>query len=356
MEMEQMLIEFVNLDEISRAVILEQIIERFEKFFLALQYTTIPNHQIHPLLYTPEETIKLIEEQPLNIIAILERCKSKTFLNNLNVLNKYTHPMISKFRFVKPRDLNKVHDKDQYFYFPFPKNRVILFFKFKILWYIGPEKRTNDRNNLKKIAEKLDNNLNVLEVCYDRKGDDITHCQVVDLFYFSGKSFLSESFEYRYNYLKSLNIFHTLPNTLTTNTTDKYLVKKKTDNIYDRTEWILNLIRLKVSLYLLIGEIEQNKKTRVYVAKFDHKEKKFNVIGCTTKKMFPTNKLDFVQNGLCIFGNEYIWSCKQPTETPIKYYKNPFAAKIALMSSKINMRSSIQNIIYPPPRDTSKYI
>lgn len=353
--------EFVAYDEKTKIVIVEQIVEKYEKFFIALQYATIPDTHTAPT-YNVEETVRQIEERPDEVSDILARCTSKSFLCNLKELAKIKHPMLANYRFVKSRDLNHVHDTSAFYAFVYPKCRMWLFFKYQILWCMVKnkdiEKKTKVRDFFnEQLRRHLTQNLYVLEVCYEtRRADDVTNYTILDVYDFDGKSFKTESFDYRYNFLVNLGMFDILPCVQTIRGTDKHLIKRKADNTYNRTESALNLSHLIMDKYhLLVGETHSNNQTKVYVARLNPIYNKFNIIGCTSKnKTILDHKLDFTDNGRCVFGSEYVWKC---TPAPnINYYKTPIAAKLVIMSNKLNMRSSMKEIADTPPIDRSMYI
>lgn len=359
--MEKLLEQFVAYDEKTKNVLVEQILQIHEKFFIALQYVNIPD-TITTALYDANETVRLIEETPNNTSAILDGCSSLAFLRNIKEFVKVKHPMLAKYRFVKSRDLNHVHDISAFSVFLYPKCRLWLFFKYQILWCMVKNKDIEKKAKIRdyfhdQLSHKLTQKLYVLEVCYDtRRADDVTGYHILDVYDFDGKSFTTKSFEYRYNFLIDLNLFNILPRVHDFKDADKLLLRRNTDNAYNRTEWTLILSRLKMDAYhLLVGETYTNNQTKVYVAKLDPIYNQFNIIGCTSKnKTMLPNKLDFTDKGVCIFGSEYVWKCCQPPS--INYYKTPIAAKFLIMSNKLNMRSSIQEIRVSPPLDRSLYI
>lgn len=361
--MEELLIKFATYDEKTKSVLLDIIIKKHEKFFVALQYADIPEQINTSALYGPDEIVRQIEEQPHNITNLLKECNSSSFLQNLKQLAITKHPIVSKYRFVKSRDLNDVRDISDFSVFLYPKCRLWLFFKYQILWYMVKNNNTDKTDKKVKIRDFFHNelsglltqNLNVLEVCYETKrADDVTGYHVLDVYDFNGESLATKSFEFRYNFLLNLKLFNILPRVDTLVTNEKYLLKRNTDNVYNRTESTLILSRLKMDkYYLLVGETYLNNQTKVYVAKLDEITDKFNIIGCTTKNktLFP-NKLEFTDKGM-FFGSEYVWKCAPAPN--INYYKTPLTAKVLIMSNKLNMRSSIKEILETPILDRTLY-
>jgi len=361
--MELLLDEFAKYDQMSKNIILDCILKDHELFFIALHTSNIPKI-IEEERYSPDEIVQLVEDNPHNIDEILCMCKSQNFIKNLELLKQWQHPIMSEFRFIKTRDLNHYEGPDRYMTFLYPKCRIWLFFKYNLLWCVKKNKDIERKKHIYKFFSakfdgKLSGGLNVLEVCYEtRKTDEIISYHVLDVFYFNGTSLMSNSFEYRYNFLENLKLFPIMPIIHNINTTDKYLLKKKHDNMYNRTDWTLCLPRLKMSHFLLIGESEVNNRTKVYVAKLDAYENKFNVIGVIGKSELLKacqikNKIEFTSSGLCVFKNEYTW--KYPKPAHINYYKIPIGAEIVLMSKKLNMRSPIQSLSYPAPAIRTHY-
>jgi hypothetical protein len=359
--MEKLLEEFVSYDEKTKSVVVEQIIDKYEKFFVALQYANIPDTPITPM-YNVNETVSQIEERPDDVSDILTKCVSKKFLGNLKELANVKHPILNTYRFVKSRDLNQIHNLSEFSAFVYPKCRMWLFFKYQILWCMiknkDIEKKIKVRNFFHdQFRHHLTENLYVLEVCFEtRRADEVTVYHLLDVYDFDGQSFVTKSFEDRYKFLQTLDVFNVLPRAMVIGETDKYLMKRNTDNAYNRTESTLILSRLKMDTYhLLVGETYHNNQTKVYVAKLDPIYNKFNIIGCTSKnKTMLPNKLDFTDKGVCVFGSEYTWKCTPAVN--INYYKNPIAAKLMIMSNKLNMRSSIKEVLNTAPIDRSMYI
>lgn len=362
--MEQLLNEFAKYDQKSRNIILDYIIKKHELFFIALQTCTIPKIINNEL--PADKIVQLIEENPKNIDEILCRCESNSFLRNLELLKQCRHPIINEVRFVKTRDLNHFDENrsDQFLIFLYPKCRVWLFFKYNILWCVIKNKDIERKKHIYQFFSaqfngKLSNNLHVMEVCYEtRKTDEIISYCVLDVIYYNNTSLMAKSFEYRYDYLKELGFLPIMTPISKVNKTDKYLLKKRGDNVYDRTDWTLNLTRLQMSKFLLIGETEINNRTKVYVAKLDIFQNKFIVIGVIGKSELLkscqiVNNIELTGNGLCVFKSEYTW--KYPKPTHINYYKMPIGAEIVLMSKKLNMRSPIQSLVYPAPTTRTYY-
>lgn len=360
--MEKLLKEFAAYDEKTKGVIVDHIIQTHEKFFIALKYAHIPSNVLCPK-YDADETVARIEENIDDVSNILAECKSPTFLNNIKELASVRHPLLAKYRFIKPRDFNQYCNTTHIAAFLYPKCRLWLFFKYRQLWCMVKNRDIEMKKKIREffhseLRQRLnDDHLYVLEVCYEtRRTDDVTGYHVLDVYEYGGECLVTKPFEYRYNFLCSLKNFDVLPVITAPRDNDKYLLKRKADNAYNRTESTLILSRLKMDqYYLLVGETQSNDKTRVYVAKLDPIYDKFNIIGCTTKNKNLLNKnIDFTDKGVCIFGSEYTWKCTPAVD--INYYKKPIAAKLMIMSSKLNMRSSIKEILEIPPNDRALYV
>lgn len=361
--MEKMLREFAEYDEKTRGVVVEYIVEKYEKFFIALKYTDIPIETTNEL-YDVQETINQIQENVDDANRILSQCKAgKPFLDCMRKLALARHPMLKKYRFVKTRDLNQAYDQQTVCLFLYPKCRLWIFIKYQRVWCMIKNRDIENKKNVRDYFQRefqkwiTDDYLYVFEVCFEtRRTDEVTGYHILDVLDYGGVSMANKRFEQRYNFLCHETKLNVLPLVFAPRDNDKHLVKRKADTLYDRTECTLVLSRLKMDqYYLLIGETHINDKTKVYVAKLDQTCDNFVVVGCTLKnKSLMDKKLDYVDKGYCIFGCEYVWKCAIPVD--INYYKNPIAAKLMVMSTKINMRSSIKEILENPPIDRTLYV
>lgn len=360
--MEQLLREFMVYDQKTKQVIVDYLVKTHEKFFISLKFANIPAHVVNPI-YDPDETVSHIENNPEDISEILKKCNSASFLENIKYLSGVKHPMLSQYRFIKPRDFNQTSDSTKVLVFLYPKSRLWLFFKYQQLWCIIKNREIEEKKKLRnffngELRRRFTNDaLYVLEVCYEtRRTDDVTSYHVLDVYDFDNVSFATKPFEYRYNFLSQLNIFDILPTVNILQDVDKYLLRKKQENLYNRTDYTLNLSRLKMDqYYLLVGETHTNDKTKVYVAKLDPTYNKFHIVGFTTKnKLIIPKKNEYSDKGICIFGVEYSWKCTHPHT--INYYKNPIAAKLMIMANKVNMRSLTKEVLDTPPLDRAFYV
>lgn len=364
--MDEILKLFEFYDVKSREVFLDMIIESYEIFFVALQYATIPEY-ITSKLYSPEEIVQQCTKNPSDISNILKYCDSEDFLRQLSILQTYQHPIVNSFRFVKTRDLNCLQNQHDYYKFPFPKHRVWLFFKYKMLFCVVKQRDVETKPYIikyfqRELSCKLENGLYVLEVCYDtKKSDVISNYNFIDVMCFNNESFVTKNFKERYTYLQNLDEFPVLAHKKTPEKDTKYLLKKLGDNCCNRTEWVLNLKRLEINTYLLIGEVKNvnNNRLKIFVAQFDSEKQKFNVIGSIGKSndlesYIQQNKIECVPSGFCVFGKTYEWKCVE--QTGVLYYNQPITAKIMILSKRINMRSQIKHLIYPPLKDSRDYL
>jgi len=372
------LCNFHTYDEKSKGHILEQFMRKNEKFWVRLEQFDKKPQQLSRVYDDIIQVISLVEDDREDAEYILSNSKH---LEQLWLWKQYSytehHPILKRFRFVKPREYNnKTLDTKKNILFIYPKYRVIIIFKFNLVWFIIKNGHIIHNSKIreyfrKEIGEQLSSALYVLEVCYEiKRSDEIVSYAVLDTFEYDGQSLVTQSFVDRYNVLKSCEFLNVYPMQLTIETGETYLVKRSHDNMYDRSEFKLTTSRLNMVLYhLIVGEMGPNNQIKVLVAKLDPVYDKFHIVYAIPKNSgaLDTN-LEYTENGSCIFGNEYVWNmAKLPKANynkhvlnesipNVNYYKHPMAAILSLTANKLNARTQIQEVLFNPPADRSIFV